>query len=66
MSNQHLEAVISELSARVTQQSAQIEELQKQLTDMQAAMSCDMDQICLTSKNMNEALQQQLKSVGML
>nr|ELR5038656.1 hypothetical protein [Providencia stuartii]ELR5082916.1 hypothetical protein [Providencia stuartii] len=40
MSNQHLETVISELSARVTQQSAQIEELQKQLTDMQAAMSC--------------------------
>ncbi|WP_336192909.1 hypothetical protein [Providencia stuartii] len=41
MSNQYLEAVISELSARVTQQSAQIEELQKQLIDMQAAMSCD-------------------------
>lgn len=43
MSNQHLEAVISELSARVTQQSAQIEELQKQLTDMQAKVSCELD-----------------------
>ncbi|WER21478.1 hypothetical protein P2E05_15550 [Providencia stuartii] len=45
MSNQHLEAVISELSARVTQQSAQIEELQKQLTDMQAAMSCELREV---------------------
>ncbi|MEQ4731274.1 hypothetical protein ABN075_04435 [Providencia rettgeri] len=45
MSNQHLESVISELSARVTQQSAQIEELQKQLTDMQAAMSCELNQL---------------------
>lgn len=43
MSNQHLEAVISELSARVTSQGIQIAELQKQLTDMQAAMSCELD-----------------------
>ncbi|EMY6303046.1 hypothetical protein AB7Y49_02285 [Providencia vermicola] len=41
MSNQHLEAVISELSARVTSQDIQIAELQKQLNDMQAAMSCE-------------------------
>lgn len=45
MSNQHLEAVISELSAQVTRQSIQIAELQKQLTDMQAAMSCELDAI---------------------
>ncbi|WP_272578230.1 MULTISPECIES: hypothetical protein [unclassified Providencia] len=45
MSNQHLESAISELSARVTQQSAQIEELQKQLTDMQAAMSCELREV---------------------
>ncbi|MFS4412459.1 hypothetical protein [Providencia sp. T47] len=39
MSNKHLEQEIATLSAQVTQQNAQIEELQKQLTDMQAAMS---------------------------
>ncbi|EPG4007231.1 hypothetical protein I9Y56_000975 [Providencia stuartii] len=66
MSSKHLEQAIATLSAQVTQQNVQIAELQKQLTDIQATMSCDMDQICLTSKNMNEALQQQLKSVGML
>ncbi|EMF4711040.1 hypothetical protein RH449_003118 [Providencia stuartii] len=43
MSNQHLEAVISELSARVTSQGIQIAELQKQLTDMQAKVSCELD-----------------------
>ncbi|EOY9128557.1 hypothetical protein ACQFZT_004309 [Providencia stuartii] len=43
MSNQHLEAVISELSAQVTRQSIQIAELQKQLTDTQAAMSCELE-----------------------
>ncbi|MGI3407471.1 hypothetical protein ACRU3E_19045 [Providencia stuartii] len=43
MSNQHLEAVISELSAQVTRQSIQIAELQKQLTDMQAAMICELE-----------------------
>lgn len=40
--------------------------LEKQLNDMQAAMSCDMEQIRLTSENMNKALQQQLKSIGTL
>ncbi|MEX0397331.1 hypothetical protein KDV94_15765 [Providencia rettgeri] len=56
MSNQHLEAVISELSARVTQQSAQIEELQKQLNDMQAAMSCEFNMLSariVTVENFN-------------
>lgn len=43
MSNQHLEAVISELSAQVTRQSIQIAELQKQLTDTQAAMICELE-----------------------
>lgn len=42
MSNQHLESKISALSAEVDQQGAKIAELQKQLTDMQAAMSCDL------------------------
>ncbi|MEQ4692645.1 hypothetical protein [Providencia manganoxydans] len=40
MSNRHLEQAIAELSAQVTHQYAQIAELQKQLTDMKAAMSC--------------------------
>ncbi|MEI9533001.1 hypothetical protein [Moellerella wisconsensis] len=40
MSNQHLEQEIAALSARVTHQNAQIADLEKQLTDMQAAMSC--------------------------
>ncbi|MEQ4659271.1 hypothetical protein [Providencia manganoxydans] len=56
MSNQHLEVVISELSARVTQQSAQIEELQKQLNDMQAAMSCEFNMLSariVTVENFN-------------
>ncbi|CAB5644533.1 MULTISPECIES: hypothetical protein [Providencia] len=56
MSNQHLEVVISELPARVTQQSAQIEELQKQLNDMQAAMSCELDALSariVTVENFN-------------
>ncbi|QQO61347.1 hypothetical protein JI723_13830 [Providencia manganoxydans] len=67
MSNQYLEAVISELSARVTQQSAQIEELQKQLTDMQAAMSCDAfsikeGEIFIEKKAISEPLLSQLTS----
>ncbi|WP_272667581.1 MULTISPECIES: hypothetical protein [unclassified Providencia] len=45
MSNQHLESVISELSARVTSQDIQIAELQKQLTDMQEAMSCELREV---------------------
>lgn len=56
MSNQHLEAVISELSARVTSQGIQIAELQKQLTDMQAAMSCELDALSariVTVENFN-------------
>lgn len=43
MSSKHLEQAIATLSAQVTQQNAKIEELQKQLTDMQAAMSCELD-----------------------
>lgn len=42
MSNQHLESAISALSAQVDQQGAKIAELQKQLTDLQASMSCDL------------------------
>ncbi|EMT5587550.1 SlyX family protein [Providencia stuartii] len=45
MSNQHLESVISELSARVTSQDIQIAELQKQLTDMQAKVSCGYNEL---------------------
>ncbi|MBG5919454.1 hypothetical protein [Providencia stuartii] len=48
MSNQHLESVISELSARVTSQDIQIAELQKQLNDMQAAMSCELESGTMT------------------
>nr|WP_282554826.1 hypothetical protein [Providencia stuartii] len=43
MSNQHLEQTVAALSAQVTHQYAQIAELQKQLTDMQAAMSCELE-----------------------
>lgn len=43
MSNQHLEQAIATLSAQVTQQNAKIAELEKQLTDMQAAMSCELE-----------------------
>ncbi|HHO0144940.1 TPA: hypothetical protein ACRR3W_002450 [Providencia stuartii] len=56
MSNQHLEAVISELSARVTQQSAQIEELQKQLTDIQATMSCGSKMVRIASENFEQSI----------
>ncbi|EMF0919297.1 hypothetical protein AAH235_003941 [Providencia stuartii] len=45
MSSKHLEQAIATLSAQVTQQNAKIEELQKQLTDMQAAMSCEFSAI---------------------
>ncbi|EPM3466515.1 hypothetical protein ACTLKF_004358, partial [Providencia stuartii] len=41
MSSKHLEQAIATLSAQVTQQNAKIAELEKQLTDMQAAMSCE-------------------------
>ncbi|HEM7519101.1 TPA: hypothetical protein U2J46_003493 [Providencia stuartii] len=43
MSNQNLEQTVAALSAQVTHQHAQIAELQKQLTDMQAAMSCELE-----------------------
>lgn len=43
MSSKHLEQAIATLSAQVTQQNAKIAELQKQLTDMQAAMSCELN-----------------------
>ncbi|EPH3101458.1 MULTISPECIES: hypothetical protein [Providencia] len=43
MSSKHLEQAIATLSAQVTQQNVQIAELQKQLTDMQAAMSCELE-----------------------
>lgn len=43
MSSKHLEQAIATLSAQVTQQNAKIAELEKQLNDMQAAMSCDME-----------------------
>lgn len=43
MSSKHLEQAIATLSAQVTQQNAKIEELQKQLTDMQAKVSCELD-----------------------
>ncbi|EPL3992792.1 hypothetical protein M2010_003850 [Providencia stuartii] len=56
MSNQHLEAVISELSAQVTRQSIQIAELQKQLTDMQAAMSCGSKMVRIASENFEQSI----------
>ncbi|EPS6101739.1 hypothetical protein ACVGDE_002351 [Providencia stuartii] len=56
MSNQHLEAVISELSARVTSQGIQIAELQKQLTDMQAAMSCGSKMVRIASENFEQSI----------
>ncbi|APG50236.1 hypothetical protein AB7W88_20435 [Providencia vermicola] len=67
MSNQHLEAVISELSARVTSQGIQIAELQKQLTDMQAKVSCDAfsikeGEIFIEKKAISEPLLSQLTS----
>ncbi|EMF7616547.1 hypothetical protein ACSQ49_004385 [Providencia stuartii] len=56
MSNKHLEQTIATLSAQVTQQNVQIAELQKQLTDMQAAMSCELDALSariVTVENFN-------------
>lgn len=56
MSNQHLEAVISELSAQVTRQSIQIAELQKQLTDIQATMSCGSKMVRIASENFEQSI----------
>lgn len=63
MSNQHLEAVISELSAQVTRQSIQIAELQKQLTDMQAKVSCDLDVLSASIQAMQYVNQSVSKSI---
>lgn len=67
MSNQYLEQAIATLSAQVTYQNAQIAELQKQLTDMQAAMSCDAfsikeGEIFIEKKAISEPLLSQLTS----
>lgn len=43
MSSKHLEQAIATLSAQVTQQNVQIAELEKQLTDIQAKVSCELD-----------------------
>ncbi|EOJ8666827.1 hypothetical protein AB7250_19040 [Providencia stuartii] len=43
MSIQHLELEVRLLSAQLTRQEQQIVELQKQLTDMQAKVSCELD-----------------------
>ncbi|EEG85598.1 hypothetical protein PROPEN_02405 [Proteus penneri ATCC 35198] len=44
MSNQHLEVLVSTLSAQVVQQGHQIAELQKQLASMQLT-SCELEAI---------------------
>lgn len=67
MSNQHLEQTVAALSAQVTHQYAQIAELQKQLTDTQAAMSCDAfsikeGEIFIEKKAISEPLLSQLTS----
>ncbi|EOD8958573.1 hypothetical protein VU602_19695 [Providencia stuartii] len=67
MSNKHLEQTIATLSAQVTQQNVQIAELQKQLTDMQAKVSCDAfsikeGEIFIEKKAISEPLLSQLTS----
>ncbi|WP_156823143.1 hypothetical protein [Providencia sneebia] len=48
MGNQYLEQAVAALSAQVTQQNAKIAELEKQLTGIQAAMSCELGSGAMT------------------
>ncbi|MEY0734360.1 hypothetical protein AB7229_00580 [Providencia stuartii] len=63
MSNQYLEQAIATLSAQVTYQNAQIAELQKQLTDTQAAMSCELDALSASIQAMQYVNQSVSKSI---
>ncbi|EPE9075459.1 hypothetical protein ACS3HL_004083 [Providencia stuartii] len=56
MSSKHLEQAIATLSAQVTQQNVQIAELQKQLTDIQATMSCGSKMVRIASENFEQSI----------